>query len=177
MYDEENASFFDLPQDALTVFDYKSCHSCDSKVREAELEKDVQTDIGIVHHGVHYHPDDFVFIHPTDQSKLLDIGQITKFKGKLPNLQVHIRYLGRYDDYVIQQKGRLEDSELFLDEVMFLLFPLFSTEKVLPFSADYFTVLEYLSFQFINLMVYVMFSISLMKIRLRPGPSMTIISI
>jgi DNA (cytosine-5)-methyltransferase 1 len=120
MYDEEHVSFFDLPQDALAVFDYQSCHSCDSRAAETQLEKDVKTDIGVVHYGVHYHLDDFIFIHPTGQSKLLDIGQITKFKGKLPNLEVHIRYLGRYDDYVIQQKSELEDLELALDDVRFL---------------------------------------------------------
>ena len=100
MYDDEHVSFSDLPHDALTVFDYKSCHSCDSRAREAQLENDVETDIGVVHHGVHYHADDFVFILPTDQSKLLDIGQITKFKGELPNMEIRIRHLGRYDDYV-----------------------------------------------------------------------------
>ena len=104
MYDDEHVSFSDLPHDALTVFDYKSCHSCNSKATEVQLENDVQTDIGVVHHGVHYHADDFVFILPTGQSKLLDIGQITKFKGKLPNMEIHIRRLGRYDDYVMQQK-------------------------------------------------------------------------
>lgn len=121
MYDEEHASFFDLPQDALTVFDYKSCHSCDSRAAEAQIEKDVQTDLGVVHHGIHYHLDDFVFIHPSDhQSKLLDIGQIIKFKGKLPLLEIHVHYLGRYDEYVIQQQGRLEDLDLVSDEVSFL---------------------------------------------------------
>ena len=117
MYDEEHVSFSDLPHDALTVFDYKSCHSCVSRVTEAQVQEDFQTDIGVIHHGVHYHLNDFVFIHPTDQSKLLDIGQITKFKGKLPNMEVHIHYLGRYDDYVTRQKGGLED--LALDEVSF----------------------------------------------------------
>jgi len=120
MYDEEHASVFDIPQDALTVFDYKSCHSCDSQVAEGQLKKDIWTDFGVIHHGVHYHLDDFVFIHPTEQTKLLDIGQITKFKGKLPNMEVHICYLGRYDDYVMQQKNRLEDLQLALDEVRFL---------------------------------------------------------
>ena len=122
MYDDEHVSFSDLPHDALTVFDYKSCHSCDSRAREAQLENDVETDIGVVHHGVHYHADDFVFILPTDQSKLLDIGQITKFKGELPNMEIRIRHLGRYDDYVMQQKERLEDLELALDEVRYLSF-------------------------------------------------------
>lgn len=120
MYDEEHASFLDLPRDALTVFDYKSCHSCDSRATETQLTMDLQTDIGVIHHQVHYHLHDFVFIHPTDQSKLLNIGQITKFKGKLPNLVVYIRYLGRYDDYVMQQKSELEGLELALDEVRFL---------------------------------------------------------
>jgi DNA (cytosine-5)-methyltransferase 1 len=117
MYDEEHVSFFDLPDDALTVFDYKSCHSCNSRATEARVEKDFQTDTGVIHHGVHYHLDDFVFLHPTDQSKLLDIGQIINFEGKLPNMEVHIHYLGRYDDYVLKQKGVLEDLELALDEV------------------------------------------------------------
>jgi hypothetical protein len=174
MYDDEQVSFSDLPRDALTVFDYKSCHSCDSRAKEVQLEKDVQTDIGVVHHGVHYHVHDFIFILPTGQSKLLDIGQITKFKGKLSNMEIHIRHLGRYDDYVMQQKKGSEDQELIWDEVTFhyclrnfiyLFFP----------SADCFIVLEHLLFQLINLMVYVMSSISLMKIRLRPGSSMTFI--
>lgn len=121
MYDDEHASFSDLPCDALTVFDYKSCHSCDSRAKEVQLEKDVQTHIGVVHHGVHYHTDDFAFILPTGQSKLLNIGQITKFKGKLPNMEIHIRHLGRYDDYVMQQKKGSEDLELTLDEVYFPL--------------------------------------------------------
>ena len=121
MYDEEHVSFLDLPHDALTVFDHKSCHSCDSRATEVQLEEDVQTDIGVVHHGVHYHRDDFVFIRPIGQSKLLDIGQITKFKGKLPDMEIYIRYLGRYDDYVMQQKKGLEDLEMALDEVRSLL--------------------------------------------------------
>ena len=129
MYDEEHVSFSDLPHDALTVFDYKSCHSCDSRATEVHLEKDVQTDIGVVHHGVHYHLDDFVFIHPTGQSKLLVIGQITKFRGKLPNTEIHIRHLGRYDDYVMQQKRGLEDLEMALDEVKYLYFLLLSAQK------------------------------------------------
>ena len=132
MYDEEHVSFSDLPHDALTVFNYKSCHSCDSRATEAQLEKDVQTDIGVVHHGVHYHVDDFIFIHPrSGQSKLLDIGQITKFKGKLPNMEIHIRYLGRYDDYVMQQKKGFEDLELALDEVRYLYFPLLSAQNII----------------------------------------------
>ena len=122
MYDDEHVSFSDLPRDALTVFEYKSCHSCDSRSKEAQLENDVQTDNGVVHHGVHYHADDFVFILPSGQSKLLDIGQITKFKGKLPNVEIHIRHLGRYDDYVMQQKKRSEDPELAMDEVRCLYF-------------------------------------------------------
>ena len=122
MYDDEHVSFSDLPHDALTVFDYKSCHSCDSKATEVQMENDVRTDIGVVHHGVHYHADDFVFILPTGQSKLLDIGQITKFKGKLPDMEIHIRHLGRYDDYVMRQKKRLEDLELSLDEVRYVFF-------------------------------------------------------
>ena len=129
MYDEEHVSFSDLPHDALTVFDYKSCHSCDSRATEVQLEEDVQTDIGVVHHGVHYHLDDFVFIYPTGQSKLLDIGQITKFKGKLPYMEIHIRHLGRYDDYVMQQKRGLKDLELAFDEVRYLYFLLLSANK------------------------------------------------
>ena len=132
MYDEEHVSFSDLPHDALTVFDYKSCHSCVSRATEVQLEEDVQTDIGVIHHGVQYHVDEFVFIHPTGQSKLLDIGQITKFKGKLPNMEIHIRHLGRYDDYVMQQKRGSEDLELALDEVRYLYFPLLSARKFFP---------------------------------------------
>ena len=173
MYDEEHVSFSDLPHDALTVFDYKSCHSCDSRATEAQLEEDVLTDIGVVHHGVHYHVNDFVFIHPTGQSKLLDIGQITKFKGKLPNMEINIRHLGRYDDYVMQQRKGLDNIELALDEVRHLYF--FTVVCSKKISADYFIVLEHLLFQLIGLMAYVMSSISLMKIRLRPGSSMTTI--
>lgn len=125
MYDDKHVSFSDLPKDALTVFDHKSCHSCDSRVTEVQLENDVKTDIGVVHHGVYYHPHDFVFVLPTGQSKLLDIGQITKFKGNLPNMEIHIRHLGRYDDYVMQQKQRLEDLELAFDEVRYLCFHYF----------------------------------------------------
>lgn len=174
MYDDEHVSFSDLPHDALTVFDYKSCHSCNSKATEVQLENDVQTDIGVVHHGVHYHADDFVFILPTGQSKLLDIGQITKFKGKLPNMEIHIRRLGRYDDYVMQQKKML-DLELTLDEVRCLFFHYCLLKITFSLSADCFIIMGHLLFQLINLMVYVMSSILLMKIRLRPGSSMTTI--
>lgn len=177
MYDEEHVSFSDLPHNALTVLEYKSCYSCDSRVTEAQMEEDFQTDIGVTHHGVHYHLDEFVFVHPTDQSKLLDIGQITKFRGKLPNMEVHIRYLGRYDDYVMQQKRRLEGLELALDEVRCFYFLLLSTqESLLSFSADCFTISGHLPFQSVNLMAFVMSSISLMRIRLRLGLSMTITS-
>ncbi|KAF8163400.1 S-adenosyl-L-methionine-dependent methyltransferase [Crassisporium funariophilum] len=102
MYDEENAAFINLPKGALTVdlgSNDHSCYSCNLKKKESKLQDMLVTEGSIVLHGVQYHVHDFVYVHPSGHSKVLDIAQITS----IGTSQISIHYLGRYDDYVAKQ--------------------------------------------------------------------------
>ena len=123
MYDEDLTSFEDLPPEALTIdedMEPKSCYSCtlkeeeDSKngVRLSEVEDEV------VVHGETYHVHDFVFLHPRRESIVLDVGQIMQVTGYNKAITVQVRYMGRYDDYVLEQRKNCPSlSDLVFDHV------------------------------------------------------------
>ncbi|KAF9473771.1 S-adenosyl-L-methionine-dependent methyltransferase [Pholiota conissans] len=116
LYDSKTASFCDLPPNALAIDKgCKSCFACD--LYQQSLDKKTikhVTDGSLVIHGVIYHVNDYVYLTPSEYgSKLLDIGQIIS----ISEVEVTIHFLGRYDDYVHQQK-KLEagKNQLLFDE-------------------------------------------------------------
>lgn len=105
----------DLPENALDVEPTKkSCFSCDLEKEKAD-NKDIYLvdDDTITLHGLAYHISDFVYSIPSGQTKLLNIGQIVK----IDKLGVTVCVLGRYDDYVVQQKSLEGGDTLVFDEV------------------------------------------------------------
>ena len=102
----------------------------------------------LIHHGIEYHIHEFVYVHPSRNTNLLDIGQITA----VDNNNVSVTFLGRYDSFVHQQQkidnhGEYDANTLVFDEVLsapFCLldltyFPqrrLFFTNKKSIISAD-----------------------------------------
>ncbi|KAF8965236.1 S-adenosyl-L-methionine-dependent methyltransferase [Flammula alnicola] len=130
LYDDENAAFTDLPPTALAVDSEsgcKSCYFCDLQDKVSDMKRPQHPDADtVVLHGITYHVDDFVYLHPSGDTKLLDIGQILK----IDDLEVHVQLLGRHDDFVLQQKKEgLDHADLIFDERH-----LFSTrnEQVVP---------------------------------------------
>ena len=112
LYDEDNATFVDLPLDALDVEpDQKTCFSCNSQDAKPATDEAQVFDDSLILHGTTYHVSDFVYIIPANQTKLLDIGQLIK----ITKLNVVIRLLGRYDEYVAKQKSSVDG--LLSDEV------------------------------------------------------------
>ena len=120
LYNEEHAEFVDIPSDALTISHAEAtCYSCDLKADESNLMKIHQPDDEtLVYHGIEYHIHEFVYIHPSKNTNLLDIGQITAIKDD----NISITFLARYDSFVRQQQksenDREHDSVLVFDEVM-----------------------------------------------------------
>ncbi|KJA27122.1 hypothetical protein HYPSUDRAFT_212781 [Hypholoma sublateritium FD-334 SS-4] len=113
LYDDDNATFADLPPDALSVEpDQKSCFSCDLPDSTAATEEAQVDDDSLILHGTTYHLSDFVYVIPSNQTKLLDIGQLIK----ITKLKVVVRLLGRYDEYVAEQKSSGDDEDLISDE-------------------------------------------------------------
>ncbi|CAA7271617.1 unnamed protein product [Cyclocybe aegerita] len=89
MYSEEYAEFLDIPPEALVndlTSGSKFCYACDRKVKTDSIQiiKNPQSNTIIVH-GLQYHINEFIYIHPTGPSKVLDIGQIKK----IDQLQIH----------------------------------------------------------------------------------------
>jgi DNA (cytosine-5)-methyltransferase 1 len=116
LYNEEHAEFIDIPSDALTVSHAEAtCYSCDLKADESDLMKIHQPDDEtLVYHGIEYHIHEFVYIHPSRNTNLLDIGQITAIEDD----NVSVTFLARYDSFVRQQqKSENEHSVLVFDEV------------------------------------------------------------
>lgn len=130
MYDEDTASFEDIPPDALLIdphCDCKMCFSCDVAADE-ENKKIVRlskkkNELRVF--GESYHQYDFVYIPPSGGQLVYEIGQVLAFKeGKDGHHQVKVQYLGRYDDYITKQRkvhraGFHDTSrpDLVLDEV------------------------------------------------------------
>ncbi|KAF4614568.1 hypothetical protein D9613_003147 [Agrocybe pediades] len=118
LYDEDTASFADIPPDALDISvkaGYKACFSCDSKVdKDASQIIEQVDDRTVMVHGMVFHEDDFVFFCPSTESKVLEIGQIKEIHED----HVEVALLGRYDDYVSHQKDRKTPlaSSLICDE-------------------------------------------------------------
>jgi hypothetical protein len=124
MYDDDVTSFEDLPPEALSVgeeWGHTSCYSCDMK-EEVRICEDVRlsdAEDEVVVYGETYHVHDFVYIHPFGTGQLLSIGQVIEIQ-KHQAITVHVRLLGRYDEYVReQQKKDTSGSKgrLFFDEV------------------------------------------------------------
>jgi hypothetical protein len=120
LYNEEHAEFVDIPSGALTIFHAEAtCYSCDLKTDESDLTKTHQPDDEtLIHHGIEYHVYEFVYIHPSRNTNLLDIGQITAIEDD----NISVTFLGRYDSFVHQQQKNENDGErddvLVCDEVM-----------------------------------------------------------
>lgn len=120
LYDEDSAAFLDIPSTALVVDQSNaSCFSCTCKAELEAAAAIIPESDQITIHGITYHMNDFVYIHPepSSNSKLLDIGQITKIQ----KLKVHVTLLGRYDDYVDYQRQNSGDQDLTYNEVCTLL--------------------------------------------------------
>lgn len=125
-YDEEHVAFLDIPDNALEVnkMGY-TCFSCEAKEDLVHLTTTKRPDSATcVINGISYHVHDFVYVHPSNSSKLLDICQITKIYDDSD--QVGITLLGRYDEYVEYQKCQNNDLGLISDEVSKLSFSCFT---------------------------------------------------
>jgi DNA (cytosine-5)-methyltransferase 1 len=115
-YDTNDASFTDIPTTALEIdVEHKSCFACDLQDNHTKkMETKHSNDNTLNLNGMIYHIHDYVYIIPSGDTKLLDIGQIIS----IDQLKVHVHLLGRYDDYVHQQrKASINDSRLIFDEV------------------------------------------------------------
>lgn len=115
-YDTDDASFTDIPTNALEIdVEHKSCFACDLRDEHSEkMETKQLNDDTLNLNGTTYHVYDYVYVIPSGDTKLLDIGQIVS----IDQLEVHVHLLGRYDDYVHQQrKSSVDDSRLIFDEV------------------------------------------------------------
>lgn len=123
MYDDDVTSFEDLPPEALSIDDHwgHTCYSCALK-EEAEREKDIrfsEEEDEIVVYGETYHVHDFVYVHPSGTNQVLSIGQLVEIERHEETISVQICFLGRYDEYVREQRktdSGLEDDLIF-DEV------------------------------------------------------------
>ncbi|KAF8201752.1 C5-DNA-methyltransferase [Pholiota molesta] len=114
-YDTNDASFTDIPTTALEIdVEHKSCFACDLQDNHTKkMETKHSNDNTLNFNGMIYHIHDYVYIIPSGDTKLLDIGQIIS----IDQLKVHVHLLGRYDDYVHQQrKASINDSRLIFDE-------------------------------------------------------------
>lgn len=99
---------------------YKSCFSCDLDInREQKKIIENPDDDTMILHGITFHVTDFVFICPSDDSKILEIGQIIRILGD----QIEVAFLERYDDYVYYQKEHEAPNheDLKYDEVRSIL--------------------------------------------------------
>jgi DNA (cytosine-5)-methyltransferase 1 len=102
------------------------CLSCGlQKAKETRAEFRLIPPRGFFQRCQKYHPDDYVYILPSDSSSTLyKIGRITKVKAMDSPPQAYVRLYGRYDDVVrdMRKKGPLSSS-LHSDEVYLMLFP------------------------------------------------------
>ncbi|KDR81704.1 hypothetical protein GALMADRAFT_239835 [Galerina marginata CBS 339.88] len=116
MYDEEETVFLDIPTNALKSDPEnksQSCYACDFKADQDQLSKVNHAGPDtITVHGIDYHTFDFVYIHPSNDTMVLDIVQITKIR----KLQVYVTLLGRYDDFVQYQESQGNGSDIMHDE-------------------------------------------------------------
>ena len=130
MYDDDVTSFEDLPPEALSVdenWGYMSCYSCTFK-EEDQICTQIhlsETADEVMVYGETYHVHDFVYIHPSGSGQLLSIAQVVGVKKHKGAISVEVRFLGRYDEYVREQR-KVDNSEgdLTLDEVGVYLFNL-----------------------------------------------------
>ncbi|KAF8911019.1 S-adenosyl-L-methionine-dependent methyltransferase [Gymnopilus junonius] len=133
LYDEDIVAFLDIPPSALVVDQSKppkSCFSCAYKVEQDMVAEIISEPDQIIVHGISYHVNDFIFIHPepSSASKLLGIGQIIK----LDEHKVHVTLLGRYDDYVAYQREQSFNNQTLIYDERRLYF----RHKSLVISAD-----------------------------------------
>src|SRR6266568_2459006 len=115
MYDDDVTSFEDIPPEALSVeeaWQCKSCYSCRLKKQE-DCDKAIKVgeEDEITVYGETYHVHDHVYIHPTGDSKVLDICQIVQVNGSGKTITVTVRYFGRYDAYVRKQRERRSSGQ------------------------------------------------------------------
>ncbi|KIM49346.1 hypothetical protein M413DRAFT_15448 [Hebeloma cylindrosporum] len=96
-YNEEHAEFVDIPSDALAISNSEAtCYSCELKADECDVMKvHHPDDNSLICHGIEYHTHEFVYIHPSKNTKLLSIGQITAIEDD----NVFVTFLGRYDSF------------------------------------------------------------------------------
>ena len=125
MYDDDVTSFEDLPPEALSVDEnrgYASCYSCTLR-EEAKICKDIRlsdAEDEVVVFGETYHLHDFVYIHPSGSGQLLSIGQVVDITQHKETITVQVRFLGRYDEYVREQRKKdtfMAENDLTFDEV------------------------------------------------------------
>lgn len=127
MYDDDLTSFEDLPSEALAIdedMEPKACYSCTLKEEEDKKNgvrpSDDQDEVIV--YGETYHVHDFVYIHPQRDNVVLDIGQIMQVTVFNKVVTVQVRYMGRYDDYVLEQrKNGHSESDLVFDHVSIFL--------------------------------------------------------
>jgi DNA (cytosine-5)-methyltransferase 1 len=105
---------------------HNPCISCGIKLREEEREELQQIPGGFTRYGAEYHVDDFIYILPYANDGVLEIAQITKIKDIFgdPHPLLSVRYFGRYDDYILEQRRTEPDlSRLIQDEASLSSFP------------------------------------------------------
>lgn len=95
----------------------KPCLSCALKAKEEKFEELKIIPDGFTQYGINYHLHDFIYIRPPDDnSGVLEIAQILKIKGELPELQISVQSFGRYNDYITEMDAE-SSSTLVSDEV------------------------------------------------------------
>ncbi|KAF9013919.1 S-adenosyl-L-methionine-dependent methyltransferase [Cyathus striatus] len=112
----DHADFLHLPREeeiALLLSSlppHKPCYACGVKAKNEFVHQLRCIPDGFTQHGYDYHIHDCVFIHPRDDTLLLDIAQIIKISGIPNDPKITVRELVRYDEYVSKYSGFTRDE-------------------------------------------------------------------
>ncbi|KNZ78480.1 DNA (cytosine-5)-methyltransferase 1B [Termitomyces sp. J132] len=97
-YDEKEASFTDLPseEEMTKLLEHDTCIACALRKRGEQLDELVMTSDGYSRHGIHYHPNDFIYIRSRGRTTgLLDIAQIVMMEVEGRNFQLTVQMFER----------------------------------------------------------------------------------
>jgi hypothetical protein len=126
-YHHDFAEFVDFPESFLDSLEGSGkCSSCQFDNEEELRCTPVVTDNGLAYGGVHYHANDFVYVIPPGNTKLLLIGQILEIEDASPKKpMLSIQFHKRHSE--LEKAERVEpfcnpaNEGLFIDEVGTLL--------------------------------------------------------
>ncbi|KAJ2935641.1 hypothetical protein H1R20_g1454, partial [Candolleomyces eurysporus] len=127
-YNHDFAEFVDFPESFLNSLEGSGCcSSCQFEEKEELRCTPVITDDdGIAYGGVHYHPNDFVYVIPPGNTKLLLIGQILEIQETSPRkpmllIQFHKRHSELEKAERIEPFCNPANEGLFIDERRLIL--------------------------------------------------------